>query len=160
MYQLFNTEFSNDMKSYILNSNEEYANERMENLNFEKFLLNDKLEQYNILEQYDIPLRIIRRYKCNYVLSFIMDNIELLRKYNDKPTRNNLEKIYKNYVKCTHDICLVIKTRFYNKTFLLTGDASKKVFNRLIKEGKDISSTYLKIPHHGSKHNMNQKNIT
>lgn len=40
---------------------------------------------------------------------------------------------------------------------LLTGDASKKVFNRLIREGKDISATYLKMPHHGSKHNMNKK---
>ena len=44
-----------------------------------------------------------------------------------------------------------------DETMLLTGDASKKVFKRLIQERKDISASYLKMPHHGSKHNMNKK---
>lgn len=40
---------------------------------------------------------------------------------------------------------------------MLTGDAGKKEIRRLIREGKDISATYLKMPHHGSQHNMNKK---
>lgn len=31
------------------------------------------------------------------------------------------------------------------------------MFNRLIREKKDITASYLKMPHHGSKHNMNKK---
>ena len=43
------------------------------------------------------------------------------------------------------------------KSMLLTGDASKKVFKRLIRENpKSISAYYLKMPHHGSRHNMDE----
>ena len=42
--------------------------------------------------------------------------------------------------------------------FLLTGDADKSVFNRLIKANKrSLKADVLKVPHHGSKHNMNYK---
>lgn len=95
--------------------------------------------------------------KCNFVLNFIMQNIEMFKIFNEKSTRDNLKIIYEKYVKCTHDICIVLKTTFKNKSVLLTGDASKKVFKRLIREGKDISAEYLKMPHHGSKQNMNRK---
>ena len=95
--------------------------------------------------------------KCNYVLDFIMANAELLRNFNAKSNRRNLQQIYSEYAKNTHDVCMVLKTNFNGETMLLAGDASKKVFNRLIKEGTDISASYLKMPHHGSKYNMNQK---
>ena len=69
-----------------------------------------------------------------------------------------MRKIYKNYVKCTHDICTVLWMKFGSEpSVLLAGDASKKVFQRLIREGTDISADYLKIPHHGSRYNMNRK---
>ena len=69
-----------------------------------------------------------------------------------------MRKIYKNYVKCTHDICTVLWMKFGSEpSVLLAGDASKKVFERLIREGKAISADYLKMPHHGSRHNMNRK---
>lgn len=44
-----------------------------------------------------------------------------------------------------------------NFSFLLTGDASKKVFKRLIHNNVKIESTCLKVPHHGSKHNLSNK---
>ena len=86
-----------------------------------------------------------------------MQNRELFKKFNDKSSRDNFRRIYKNYVRCTHDVCIVLKTSFEGEEMLLTGDASKKVFKRLIWEGKDISASYLKMPHHGSKHNMDKK---
>lgn len=46
---------------------------------------------------------------------------------------------------------------FEDEKMLLTGDAGKKEIRRLIREGKDISATYLKMPHHGSQHNINKK---
>ena len=46
---------------------------------------------------------------------------------------------------------------YSTKTFLLTGDASKKVFHRLMREGLDITADYLKMPHHGSKQNITEE---
>lgn len=43
-------------------------------------------------------------------------------------------------------------------SLLLTGDADKPVFNRLIRRGeRRLKATVLKAPHHGSKHSLNKK---
>lgn len=47
----------------------------------------------------------------------------------------------------------------YAHSILLTGDTSKSVLKRLMNEKKDIGADYLKIPHHGSKNNLNQSLI-
>lgn len=99
----------------------------------------------------------IQRNKGNYVVSFIMENLKLFREFNNKPIRKNLQKIYNNYVSCAHDVCVVLKVKYPQATFLLTGDASKKVFYRLMEEEKDISADYLKVPHHGSKENLDEQ---
>lgn len=134
------------MKMYI-RSNSKKIHNIVDSEEFYRFWLYNEYEEK----------REIGYVKCNYVLKFIMQNLELFEIFNEKSTRDNLKRKYKKYVKCTHDVCIVLKTSFEGDTMLLTGDASKKVFNRLIKEGKDISATYLKMPHHGSKHNMNKK---
>ena len=145
MNEVFTKSFAREMELYIrTNSNNYYM---VDSPRFNEFWLHHD----------DSINREFARIKCNYVLDFIMKNIELLRMFNDKSNRESLRKIYSGYVKCTHDVCTVLKTTFNNETMLLTGDASKKVFNRLIREGKDISASYLKMPHHGSKHNMSKK---
>ena len=93
----------------------------------------------------------------NYVVDFIMRNRELLMAFDHKPTRKRLSKIYRQYIKCCHDTCLVLRYEEKNFSFLLTGDASKKVFKRLIDKDVKIESTCLKVPHHGSKHNLSNK---
>ncbi len=50
-----------------------------------------------------------------------------------------------------NDRSLVISFSIPQMTFLLMGDASKKVEQRLILENKNLSSDILKIGHHGSK---------
>ena len=144
MKELFTITFAREMEIYIR------ANRGMHRIvdsrEFNSFWL--------YMQEGDVE---IYRAKCNYVLDFIISNIGLLRKFNNKSTRENLKEVYKNYVKCTHDVCIVLKTSFENETMLHTGDASKKVFKRLMQEGKDISASYLKMPHHGSNHNMNKK---
>ncbi len=72
------------------------------------------------------------REKTRFVQCFIAENLELFKQFNEKPTRINLNKIYRNYVKCTHDACLVLKINYKNESYLLTGDTSKRVFKRLI----------------------------
>lgn len=152
MHELFTNTFAQEMEEYIRTNGDMYSIPQMNKFpEFERFWL------YIGEAQNKIDPDKINYTKCNYVLNFIMNNILLLIKFNNKASRNNLRKIYKNYVKCTHNVCMVLKTSFNNTSFLLTGDASKKVFKRLMHENKDISATYLKMPHHGSKHNMNKK---
>lgn len=146
MDEVFTKEFVGEMERYIRSNRARYSN-MVDSQEFNRSWLYSE-------EDRD---REIRDVKCNYVLNFIMQNRELFKKFNEKSSRDNLKKIYKNYVKCTHDVCIVLKTLFEDEKMLLTGDASKKVFKRLIREGKDISASYLKMPHHGSKHNMDRK---
>lgn len=94
--------------------------------------------------------------KRNFVLNFILENSLLFRQFNSNATRKNLGEIYKKFVQNTHDVCIVLKAEYDGKSFLLSGDASKKVFKRLINEGKNISADYFKVPHHGSKNNLNK----
>lgn len=148
MDDVFSEPFAREMKRYIReNMNGYYRFGRLDVPDSDRFWLYTQ-------ENEDGETN---RAKCNYVLDFIIKNMELFRKFNEKSTREHLRKIYSTYVKCTHDVCTVIKTRFAGETMLLTGDASKKVFHRLIREGNDLSASYLKMPHHGSKHNMNRK---
>lgn len=148
MNEVFTEEFAGDMESYIRQASREYYDYMVDSYEFDRFWLHSGEQEWS---------REINDAKCNYVLSFVMQNRHLFNKFNNESTRNNLRKIYENYVRCTHDVCTVLKTSFYDETMLLTGDASKKVFKRLIREGKDILASYLKMPHHGSKHNMNKK---
>jgi len=93
----------------------------------------------------------------NFVIGFIMENLALFREFNRHPVRGTLKKIYRNYTACAHDVCIVLQANYGGQTFLLTGDASKKVFYRLIGEGRDLKADYLKVPHHGSKENLNKQ---
>lgn len=146
MDELFIQEFVREMEMYI-RSNSTRGHNIVDSQEFNRFWLYNENEIGRELDDA----------KCNYVLNFIMQNREILKDFNEKSSRNNFKRIYKKYVNCTHDVCIVLKTNFEDTEMLLTGDASKKVFNRLIREGKDISATYLKMPHHGSKHNMNRR---
>lgn len=93
----------------------------------------------------------------NFVVNFFLQNLDLIRKFNDRPIRKNLKKIYNNYATCAHDVCILLRAYYQGNTFLLTGDASKKVFYRLLREGKGINADYLKVPHHGSKENLDEQ---
>ena len=146
MQELFTGEFAEEMERYIHSAEHGYVG--ADSPEFRRFWLRDW--QYEDMESY--------RAGCNYVLGFFAENVSLLRQFNATGSRKCMRKIYKNYVKCTHDICTVLWMKFGSEpSVLLAGDASKKVFERLIREGKAISADYLKMPHHGSRHNMNRK---
>lgn len=96
----------------------------------------------------------IQRMKGNYVLSFLQSNLDLIGQFNSSYSKNQFLKLVTNYKEHIHNTCIVMKAN-YSHSYLLTGDAGKGVLNRLIKEKKDISAEYLKVPHHGSKSNLN-----
>lgn len=100
----------------------------------------------------------IRRRKASYVIDFIMKNLTLFRKFNGNHDREiTLKKIFKNLNKEIHDTCIVLRINYEGRYFLLTGDATTDVFERLIDKNTDISAHYLKVPHHGNRHNMNRE---
>ncbi|WP_071925032.1 ComEC/Rec2 family competence protein [Luteibacter rhizovicinus] len=45
------------------------------------------------------------------------------------------------------------------KSFLFTGDADTSVFNRMSRQGHLLQADYLKVPHHGSRHNLDKKSL-
>lgn len=144
--EIFEPEFARDMEIYIrgMRRGEEYVDSWV----IQNIMLYEQQDSNNN--------RDINQIKGSFVMDFFMRNIGSIRKFNERPDRELLRKIYENYVKCTHDVCTVLKVKFGGKSFLLTGDATKKVFRRLIKEGKDISAGYLKMPHHGSIKNIDE----
>lgn len=105
----------------------------------------------------EFAMEDLEKQKGNYVMNFIQRNLKLLRMVNIQPERKSVSKVYSKFLKASHDVSLVLKLEYGDKSMLATGDASKKVFNRLINEHEDISATYLKVPHHGSKKNISEK---
>lgn len=96
----------------------------------------------------------ILNYLKNDIINFI-----------DNPTINNFNKIYKKIELVTND-CSIMNQFNFNEfkhkvlkksAALYTGDAGKKVFNRLIKENKLSEVEILKVPHHGSSKNISKK---
>ena len=142
--ELFTDDFANMLRIYIRamrNEMDEFDSEEIRKNYF--FIENDNLYDPRVLPG-----------KANFVLDFIFNNIVLLRRFNYESTRKNMRKIYNKYIKCTHDVSLVFMIYHQNNRILMAGDASKKVFNRLITEGENIEAEYIKIPHHGSKKNI------
>ncbi len=57
---------------------------------------------------------------------------------------------YGDYYKDYNDYSIVVKAECGNTSFLLTGDAEKKVELEMIDNGADLSADVLKVGHHGS----------
>lgn len=53
-----------------------------------------------------------------------------------------------------NDASLVLQISIYNQSFLMTGDISQKIEEKLLT--KEITSTILKVAHHGSKNSSNE----
>lgn len=64
--------------------------------------------------------------------------------------------MYSHYELTANKASIVFKYQHENPNlvFLFTGDADKSVFYRLIDEKKSLKSNILKIPHHGSRNNI------
>lgn len=59
----------------------------------------------------------------------------------------------------THEACVVFIADFTGHNlgrWLFSGDADKRVFERLINKGYLINAEYLKVPHHGSEKNLDE----
>lgn len=56
----------------------------------------------------------------------------------------------------TNDASLVFKIKYGNINFLITGDISAEIENKLIQAKQNIKSNVLFVPHHGSKHSSTE----
>ena len=93
---------------------------------------------------------------ANFVLSFLIENLQLLSEFNAVPDLETARQIEKKYKKLSHDMCIVLMAQIYDKKVLLTSDASTNIFERLMQQKRCIHSDYMKAPHHGSVKNINR----
>ena len=93
---------------------------------------------------------------ANFVLSFLIENIQLFSEFNSIPDLKKAKQLRKAFQETSHDVCVVLMSNIDNQNILLTSDASIHVFERLLREGVSIQSKYLKAPHHGSIKNINR----
>lgn len=76
----------------------------------------------------------------------------------EKPNNTNFNKIYDKVKLTSNNASIVFKYVDGNLDILFTGDAGKEVFERLMESKcKYLKSKILKIPHHGSRKNINKK---
>lgn len=73
------------------------------------------------------------------------------------PTENNLASVFEEYKMYSNRSSIVFQYKNANYSALFTGDADIYVFNRLIRKGSLRNNMVLKVPHHGSKKNLNKK---
>ena len=99
----------------------------------------------------------IERSGAGVVLGFLLNNYDLLSRISSGSKKKDLKKIRQAFNDECHDTCIVLRTEFKDYSMLLTGDASIGVFKRLIDEEIDIHSYILKLPHHGSCHNIDKQ---
>lgn len=90
---------------------------------------------------------------CKMTLKFLSAHYKTMQAFNGHPDRATLKRLVDGYQMTAHDACLVTMLLNEDKRYLLGGDASKKVFYRLIKT-RSIHANYFKLPHHGSDKNL------
>ncbi|MDN4074921.1 MBL fold metallo-hydrolase [Fictibacillus terranigra] len=83
---------------------------------------------------------------------------ESIVKFVEKPSDSSFIAIFNVLKKSSNDCSIVFKFIKNKLDVLFTGDISKKILTYLtIKHS--LTATVLKIPHHGSKHNLNKKTL-
>ncbi len=87
------------------------------------------------LRQQSIPLRVIQR-----GAAFEFDGVQwqVLAPFADRTVSDN-------------NASLVVRVRYGQRTFLLTGDIEKETEARLVQEEPDLRADVLKVAHHGSR---------
>lgn len=148
--EIFRQDFADTMRVYI-------QAKRSDQENADTPML-DEIILYDADSHYYASTQGIHRMKGNYILNFIQSNLGLIREFNYSHGKKQFLKLVTNYKEYIHNTCIVMKAS-YAHSILLTGDTSKSVLKRLMNEKKDIGADYLKIPHHGSKNNLNQSLI-
>lgn len=114
-------------------------------------------EIFNIYNKMNIKNIIINNNELNDIEKEIVNlNINLTKEINTKYFKaNNLNKvIYKD----ENTSSLVFLFNLYNNNFLFTGDIPIKE-TKIILNDNFITTNYLKISHHGSKHNTDEEII-
>lgn len=144
--KLFEEQFAKKFLNYVQAQRQSHGNDHAFS---REFLLNHVKDDY---------AQIIKmaRAGCKMVLEFISNNYNIMSTFNCYPSKTNLNNIIKQYKITAHDACIVTRLFHEGESYLLSGDASKSVFYRLIQNGS-IHADYFKIPHHGSSKNLDEK---
>lgn len=120
--------------------------------------------------QYQATNRRLLYAKAEFMLQYFRENYETIAGISNgtEPKSTSASVLYRSavmaYHKHVHDSCLVFGYQYESNDgrmddisnyFLFTGDADIRVFERILNHGYNLKCGYLKVPHHGSKNNMN-----
>lgn len=95
--------------------------------------------------------------KADFIAHFFLEYYSKIKEFNSNPSKVGLAAVVEEYKLQSNQASIVFKyTQEDNISILFTGDADIKVLNRIINRGYDVRAKYLKVPHHGSKNNLNK----
>ncbi len=95
---------------------------------------------------------VARKYVHNFFISLADSLSEYENTVNIDVVITHIRNKFQSLI---HQSCIVFKYEYEGKgSFLFTGDADEYVFDRMINQGWNITSDYLKVPHHGSRENL------
>ncbi len=92
-----------------------------------------------------------------FIQAFILALKKDIEIFINKPSQHSFDNLMKAYAEKSNKASILLHYSNENCSALFTGDADKSVFNRLIMQKRLPKVKYLKIPHHGSIHNINSK---
>lgn len=144
--ELYEGEFAEDFLRYVNAQRRSYGNDHGFS---DEFIPSRQEQNWERVSE-------MGRAGCKMILEFMSKTHKAMMDFNLHPDKTHLNRVVENYRMTAHDACIVTMLSHGDKTYLLSGDASKSVFYRLIKE-YPIQADYFKVPHHGSKNNLNDR---
>jgi len=152
--ELFSEEYAGQLRTYFEMSkykgNNRYRYSNLPEINSSIIDTNREADAY---EQVDDDMY---RYKANFLLHFFERNHPIIEDFISSPSIRLLQILVTDLKLKSNEASLVFKYS-NDSSFLFTGDVNIKMFNQILKKGYDISCDILKVPHHGSKRNINFK---
>lgn len=100
------------------------------------------------------------RERVRFVVGFLCKNLGALERFHATPSDGTFGKVVDALKLSANDASAVVSyKRVEGEHFevLMAADCGKRVFRRLIRERRDLAHSILKVPHHGSKHNIDQR---
>ena len=112
-------------------------------------------KQYEITDNFEEIMSIVYKKKIN-IIKVEAGNILNIDKY----VRFKIFSPGKNLTNDINDNSIVMKLDYNNFSCLFTGDISKQIEQKLVKQyGNELKSTVLKVAHHGSKTSSDEEFI-
>ncbi|MFJ8090718.1 hypothetical protein ACIQ7N_21300 [Lysinibacillus sp. NPDC095746] len=84
---------------------------------------------------------------------------KFINEFVEKPTNISFNKLYNSLKESSNNCSIVFKYINDDLDVLFTGDIGKHILDYLSMNNNDLMAKILKVPHHGSKYNLNKRTL-